>query len=56
MQFILREREEKSMLLLKMCEEWEEPQNRVMMGSRKFRRWDGQVTHTTTRHIVSQTV
>jgi len=55
MHFILREREEKPMFLLKMCEEWEEPQTRLMMGSRKFKRWeDGQVTQALVDEILTR--
>ena len=50
MQFILSEN--KPMFLLKMCEEWEEPQTRVMIGSRKFRRWNGQVTRALVDEIL----
>ena len=53
MDFILREREEKPMFLLKMCDEWEEPQTRLMMGSRKYKKWeDGQVTQALVDEIL----
>jgi hypothetical protein len=52
MQFILSE--EKPMFLLKMCEEWEEPQTKVMMGSRKFKRWYGQVTQALVDEILTR--
>jgi hypothetical protein len=51
MQIILIE--EKPMFLLKMCEEWEEPQTRLMMSSRKYKRWeDGQVTQALVDEIL----
>jgi hypothetical protein len=54
MQFILREREKKPMFLLKMCEEWEEPQTRVMIGSRKHKKWDGLVTQALVDEILER--
>ena len=51
MDYILRK--EKPMFLLKMCEEWEEDQTEVMMGSIKFRRWDGQVTRALVDEILT---
>jgi len=50
MQFILSEN--KPLFLLKMCEEWEEPQTRVMIGSRKHKKWDGQVTQALVDEIL----
>jgi hypothetical protein len=52
MHFILSEK--KPMFLLKMCEEWEEPQTRVMMASREFKRWDGQVTQALVDEILTR--
>jgi hypothetical protein len=52
MHFILSEK--KPMFLLKMCDEWEEPQTRVMIGSRKFRRWTGQVTRALVNEILTR--
>ena len=52
MQLILSE--EKPMFLLKMCEEWEEPQTKLMMGSRKYKRWDGQVTQALVDEILER--
>jgi hypothetical protein len=46
--------ENKPMFLLKMCEEWEEYQTRLMMGSiHKFSRWDGQVTRALVDEILT---
>ncbi len=42
----------KHMFLLKMCEEWEEPKTRVMIGSRKHKKWDGQVTQALVDEIL----
>ena len=52
MQFILKEKKEKK-FLLKMCEEWEEPQTRVMIGSRKYLMWDGKVTQALVDEILT---
>jgi hypothetical protein len=52
MHFILSEK--KPMFLLKMCEEWEEPQTRLMMVSRKFKRWNGQVTQALVDEILTR--
>ena len=51
MDYILSEN--KPMFLVKMCEKWEEPQTRGMMGSIKFRRWDGQVTRALVDEILT---
>ena len=52
MNFIMSEI--KPMFLLKMCEKWEEPQTRVMLGSRKYKRWDGQVTQALVKEILTR--
>jgi hypothetical protein len=52
MHYILRKK--KPMFLLKMCEEWEEPQTRLMMVSRKFKRWNGQVTQALVDEILTR--
>ena len=52
MHFILSEK--KPMFLLKMCEEWEEPQTRLMMVSRKFKRWNCRVTQALVDEILTR--
>ena len=43
------------MFLLKMCEEdWEEPTTQVMMGSRKYKQWEGAVTPALVDEILEQ--
>ena len=34
----------KPLFLLKMCDEWAEAQTQVMIGSMKYRQWDGRVS------------
>ena len=54
-QLILKKHDakKKAMFLLKMCKEWEEPQTQVMMGSRKYRPWDGKVTQALVDEILT---
>jgi hypothetical protein len=52
MDYILRK---KPMFLLKMCEEWEEPQTDVMMGSHFLsKKWEGQVTQALVDEILER--
>ena len=54
MQYILSKKGESQRYLLKMCDEWEEPQTELMLVGLKYRQWEGRVTDDLVKEILAQ--